>query len=190
MFSKKSDASGSLGRNSRSVIWETCSCKRPACRLRLAEAQMFSRSRPSQRWTRCHQYISDTGSVQKVKGIKPTVYFQSICNHIQVIWCLLLDIENPSWKSGPSINLVAVEIEHGQKWILGPGKTWVPPSPVRPHYRQQETQIHMQSHKPQKDHTGNCEIQKKGSKNDGIRGFSQFYHSLAWAEKVWDLQGA
>ena len=94
MFSKKSDASGSLGRNSRSVIWETCSCKRPACRLRLAEAQMFSRSRPSQRCTRCHQYISDTGSVQKVKGIKPTVYFQSICNHIQVIWCVLLDIEN------------------------------------------------------------------------------------------------
>ena len=91
-FQRNLSASGSLGRNSRSVIWETCSCKRPACRLRLAEAQMFSRSRPSQRWTRCHQHIGDAGCLQKVKGIKPAVYFQSICNRIQSISCLLLDI--------------------------------------------------------------------------------------------------
>ena len=190
MFSKKSDASGSLGRNSRSVIWETCSCKRPACRLRLAEAQMFSRSRPSQRWTRCHQHIGDTGCLQKVKGIKPTVYFQSICNRIQSISCLLLDIENPHErvKSRPSINLGCrgnwtwTKVNSGTRQDLGSSLFSSTALPAA------KTQIHMEF-QPQKDHTGNCEIQKRGQKRMELEGFHSFTTRLPEQKKFGIYRG-
>ena len=191
MFSKKSDTSGSLGRNSRSVIWETCSCKRPACRLRLAEAQMFSRSRPSQRWTRCHQHIGDTGCLQKVKGIKPTVYFQSICNRIQSISCLLLDIENPHErvKSRPSINLGCrgnwtwTKVNSGTRQDLGSSlfsPTALPAARNTNSYAISQTT---------KGPHGKLWNPKKGKKKDGIRGFHSFTTRLPEQKKFGIYRG-
>ena len=69
---------------------------------------------------------------------------------------------------------VKLAIERWKKWIQGWTDHWAwgPFSGLWPQ-APQETQVHVESLKPQKDHMGNCEIQKeKSMKSAGFHSFT------------------